>query len=554
MKFFSGALAAVLPALLVPPAASAPTLHAEHPAGFDREFSPMPPAPGSDAVWPAAWTRFIERRDEYEESLEDGVRLSSPPALRRGIGDYKVLVLLMQFADHDVTTLPSKEDLERLFNEEKGVDPQAELVEEAGNSVNPTGSVSEVLKVNSGGALNIDFVVTDWIQMSQTEAHYASDEHGVGQQGKSKSQFEEGITEALDILAAQGFDFSPFTYIAEEDYKMHGFGVIHSGHAAEFGGSNSAYQIWSIKGSGMEWTVPGVEHGIVDRYYTTSVFHGRPSAHNQFMRFGTAVHEFGHSLGLPDLYDTTSGAGKGLGDYSVMAKGTFGFDNTGRYPTSFDPYCKLLLGWAEATLIEQSSDVVEITAGINQIYKITHGFPQGKKPEYLLLENRQPIGYDSKMNGGGIAIYHVDENKSKQNSRGYPGMAPSGSKEFPRNNKHYRVALVSSDGEYRLEEGESEGKGADMLWSATSSLTELGFGHRDDSEDTVWPNTETYQKGKVAETGIVIDNFSESGTTMTFRVQFLGAPTSDHDSQVALFTNAKQPGYLRAHTTEVKDS
>ena len=47
-----------------------------------------------------------------------------------------------------------------------------------------------------------------------------------------------------------------------------------------------------------------------------------------------------------------------------------------------------------------------LRSGIHQVYKTAHGFLSG---EYLLLENRQPVGYDSTMTGGGITIYHAEE-------------------------------------------------------------------------------------------------------------------------------------------------
>lgn len=40
------------------------------------------------------------------------------------------------------------------------------------------------------------------------------------------------------------------------------------------------------------------------------------------------------------------------------------------------------------------------------VYRISRGFPAG---EYLLIENRQPSGYDALLPRGGIAIYHIDE-------------------------------------------------------------------------------------------------------------------------------------------------
>ena len=430
-------------------------------------LAPLPPAPGSDAVLPGAYWEFYRRQEEREEREERGVRLSSsspPPPLRHdghaSEGTYKNLVLLLRFADHDEEDLPRREDILTLLNDDIGVDPARPLEMEEGNEVNPTGSVREVFAINSHGALRFEGTVTEWITLDHDEAHYASDAEGTGQSGLSKSRFRDGIREALGKLAADpekyapaGFDLDAFDYNAKDE--LDGFGVLHSGHGAEYGGDEQTARIWSHKSSGLKWAVPDSllparreEEGSgvrlrggaarqVNKFYVAAALHGKD--HTGMLRFGVLVHEVGHSFGLPDLYDT-SFAGKGIGKYDVMSTGNYEFDGTGYYPSSMSAWTKVYLGWAEAVEItEDGTYTLEAASeGKHQVYKIAHGFPGGDKPEYILLENRQPVGYDSTMEGGGIAIYHVDEGKRKQKNPGYPGQESDDGEDFPANNQHYR--------------------------------------------------------------------------------------------------------------------
>lgn len=41
----------------------------------------------------------------------------------------------------------------------------------------------------------------------------------------------------------------------------------------------------------------------------------------------------------------------------------------------------------------------------------------------MLIENRQPINYDRTLPKGGLAIYHIDENRKVSTVQGFPGQA-----------------------------------------------------------------------------------------------------------------------------------
>ena len=72
------------------------------------------------------------------------------------------------------------------------------------------------------------------------------------------------------------------------------------------------------------------------------------------------AHEFGHDLGLPDLYDT-AGGDNGTGFWTLMSGGSWlnhGTDSIGTTPGYMGPWEKLQLGWLDykvATFGEDTS-------------------------------------------------------------------------------------------------------------------------------------------------------------------------------------------------------
>ena len=65
-------------------------------------------------------------------------------------------------------------------------------------------------------------------------------------------------------------------------------------------------------------------------------------------------------------------------------------------PPSMDPWSKSELGWASITTLTESANgiVLEPSYTTRKYYKIMKGFPSG---EYLIIENRQPLGYDGQI-------------------------------------------------------------------------------------------------------------------------------------------------------------
>ncbi|KAL9189130.1 hypothetical protein ACHAXT_011620 [Thalassiosira profunda] len=499
-----------VPIAPVPPAASddgggAPGSHRPHPSYRSLH--------GDDG--PSAHIGNVYDGHERHQERQGRRRLYHAPT-----GSFQNLVLLLRFSDHANRVLPSQSDIDRLYNSEDfdvsslspGGSNYPDGVETTGLSeeedVAPTGSVRQVFLSNSHGAFTINTTVVDWIILSKPESYYAAGNHGF-------SKFKEAIAEALTHLDSAGFDFTAFD--VDENGALDGFGILHSGHGAEFAGKDchgapNDHRIWSHKG-GVDWvSAPRADGATVraNRYYVSSSLRGK--CHSKIVRMGVVCHELGHYLGLPDQYDG-SFDGTGLGAYDFMSQ-SWGWDGTGLYPPNLSAWSKLKVGWANEVEVEYDGHY-ELDAAGGVVYKIASGFPAG---EYLLLENRQAEGYDAKLAAGGIAIYHVDEQAKGQSRRGYPGQtADDGA--WPENGRHYEVALLGADGRYDLERGENQGDGTD-LWHADSSKSELASGGDH-------PNTDAYQDGIVVPTGIRIYGFSASGSVMSFSVAGLGAAPTD---------------------------
>ena len=101
---------------------------------------------------------------------------------------------------------------------------------------------------------------------------------------------------------------------------------------------------------------------------------------------GTMAHEYGHELGLPDLYDVDTSTRPAVGNFCLMASGLF--NASGRLPAHPIAWCKLFLGWEAVRTVTMNTDSVELK-GIEQAGEgtVLVRIPISSS-EYFLLENR----------------------------------------------------------------------------------------------------------------------------------------------------------------------
>lgn len=117
------------------------------------------------------------------------------------------------------------------------------------------------------------------------------------------------------------------------------------------------------------------------------------------------AHEFGHLLGLPDLYaQPDSGRPEGLGVWCTMSNG---HGQEGR-PLHLSAWCKEQLGWLQPAVVQPTVKQRLILAPIEgspyECFKVLVR-PDGS--EYFLLENRAARGFDRDLPGEGLLIWRV---------------------------------------------------------------------------------------------------------------------------------------------------
>lgn len=325
-----------------------------------------------------------------------------------GTAELRVAVILVDFPDlpADRITYPPEHYEELLFS----------------HGVLPGKSVAEYLSISSGGRLELTGDVRGWFTVSEDRDYYSNVQGGLGWYPRnSQGLAEEAIYLADPFinyahLDNEGPDGVPDS--GDDDEIIDGLIVVHAGPGREVGGTGPNDFV------SLFWKLPKQfpADGVFGKFFTLN-----PEPGN----IGIFIHELGHLLGLPDLYDTDGGS-YGMGVWSMMSGG-FLIDQ-GRTPSDFDAWCKSKLGFVDVATVLQYTPglVIAPTVESGLVYRLWRDAFGGT--EYFLLENRRQAGLDQGLPGEGLLIYHVDETL--------------GGNTFP---NHYKVAVEQADGLFQLE-------------------------------------------------------------------------------------------------------
>jgi immune inhibitor A len=226
----------------------------------------------------------------------------------------------------------------------------------------------------SSGRYSVNGYVGDWVTVPYNEARYGSNYCGsivcasvwVFLKDQTLAWWNETVAAlgedgAKALLASYDlwdrYDHDGDGNFNEPDGYIDHYQSVHAGEGEETGGGAQGEDaIWSHRWYAY-YNLIGSDGPSDDALFggfqigDSGVWIGDYTIEPENGGVGVFAHEFGHDLGLPDLYDTsgnTGGAENGTGWWTEWSQGSYGtIDNEGlgMYPVSATAWEKFQLGW-----------------------------------------------------------------------------------------------------------------------------------------------------------------------------------------------------------------
>jgi M6 family metalloprotease-like protein len=297
-------------------------------------------------------------------------------------GNLRGLILLVEFNDNSMQADHTRD----VF--------YSEMNDSACSANGATGSSRDYFISQSMGAFTPKFDVFGPIKLKKNMAFYGQN-NGQGEDSNPGLMVKEASEYAHDSL---GVNFSNYDF--DNNGIVDFVYVIYAGYAESYGASSNT--IWphasNLQSLGIDCTLDGKQ---LQRYACSSEL--KYTSGTKLEGIGTFCHEFGHVLGLADMYNTRSSSDVQLGLWDIMDQGNY--NNESHTPPSYSAFERYSLGWLKYTEIDTPADsmtLAELTKN-NVAYRIS----TSDANEYFTLENRQQVGWDAYQPGKGLMIAHV---------------------------------------------------------------------------------------------------------------------------------------------------
>lgn len=370
-----------------------------------------------------------------------------------------------------------------------------------------SGSAKQYYSDVSYGTFTLQGTVVGWYTSANNKAYY----------GYSNG-FQRAAILAKEAATATDATINYALYDNDGDGYVDCFTCVHAGFGREEtqSGTDIHSHSWDFTSAGIGAYTTNDPDPINGGYIKINEYVMDPERSN-YSNNGTMVcigvfcHEWGHALGLPDLYDTDY-SGAGLGYWCLMAGGSWGGNGSSPwYPVHLSVWAKMDLGWLNPTAVRMRDfySIPQVETNSKAYWLISR---QRTFREYFLIENRRKTGFDANMMGQGLLIYHIDDSVIRR----------ARASNAVNNGSIYGVALEQADGNDHLLNGTNSGDANDP-WPG--GLNKLLF----DSTSTT-PNSRTNTGSLI--TSSFVKNIPASASVMscTLSSGVKGAFTSGADA------------------------
>lgn len=315
-------------------------------------------------------------------------------------GSKKALVILAAFSDKSFSK--GDDAIVKFYDE---------VLNQEGYSQNgAAGSVHDYFKDMSREEFDLTFDIVGPVKVSKSATYYGGPSPIMG----GTDHIGEFITEAIK-KADEKCDIDWKKYDWDDDGEVEQVFVLYAGYGQATGGPTGT--IWPNA-----WTLDEALQNSDGNggFSIDGVFINQYACSNELyldsgtvpMGLGVFCHEFSHCMGLPDMYDTNYGSTPTMGDWDLLAGGSYnGPHGIGWCPAGWTSYERAYAGWLELTELKAGDIIKGMTSLEEADGKAYVIYNDNHKDEYYLLENHKGMGWDKYTPENGLLIIHVDYDK-----------------------------------------------------------------------------------------------------------------------------------------------